>query len=50
MPYTKAFDNANLKDGVFVITPGKNDYFKVSKGDKNPYNDIYSVRLIYQNN
>ncbi|CEN88012.1 metallophosphoesterase [Paraclostridium sordellii] len=49
MPYTMDFDNANFKYGVFVMTPGKNDYFKVSKGDKNPYNDIYSVRLIYQN-
>lgn len=49
MPYTMDFGNANFKDEVFVMTPGKNDYFKVSKGDKNPYNDIYSVRLIYQN-
>ena len=50
MPYTMDFDNANFKYGVFVMTPGKTDYFKVSKGDKNPYNDIYSVRLIYQKN
>ena len=31
MTYTMDFDNANFKDGVFVMTPGKNDYFKVSK-------------------
>ncbi|CEP79693.1 metallophosphoesterase [Paraclostridium sordellii] len=50
MPYTMDFDNADFKDGVFVMTPGKNDYFKIAKGDKNPNNGIYSVRLIYQKN
>ncbi|CEJ72852.1 membrane-associated nucleotidase [[Clostridium] sordellii] len=50
MPYTIDFDNADFKDGVFVMTPGKNDYFKIAKGDKNPNNGIYSTRLIYQKN
>ena len=50
MPYTMDFDNADFKDGVFVMTPSKNDYFKIAKGDKNPNNGIYSTRLIYQKN
>ena len=50
MPYTMDFDNADFKDGVFFMTPSKNDYFKIAKGGKNPNNGIYSTRLIYQKN
>ncbi|MCH1960386.1 MULTISPECIES: metallophosphoesterase [Romboutsia] len=48
VPTTLKFDNADFKDNCLTIIPGENDYFKVSKGEKEKYIDRYKVILNYE--
>jgi 2',3'-cyclic-nucleotide 2'-phosphodiesterase / 3'-nucleotidase len=46
-PYTMNFENADFKDGILTMIPGKNDYFKVEKGKENPMNHMTTIKLSY---
>ncbi|MGL5755525.1 MAG: metallophosphoesterase [Paraclostridium sp.] len=46
-PYTMNFKNGDFKYGVLTILPGKNDYFRVEQGERNPITNRASIKLNY---
>ncbi len=47
IPYNFEFDSEDFKDEILTLTPGKNDYFKIEKGEKHPMTSSPSIKLNY---